>query len=91
MGMLTVRNLDDAVKAQLRVQAAQNGWAVEEEVRRILTRATLGEASTALLGNRIHARFKSLGSVGTPARSLACLAAGWRATNQLGDAGWSDV
>jgi antitoxin FitA len=85
--MLTVRNLDDAVKAQLRVLAAQHGWAVEEEVRRILTRATLGEASTALLGNRIHARFKSLGSVGTPARSLARLATGGQTARQLGCTG----
>ncbi len=70
MSMLTVRNLDDAVKTQLRIQAAQHGWAMEEEVRRILTRATLGEASSAPLGSRIHARFKSLGSFDTPARSL---------------------
>jgi antitoxin FitA len=70
MSMLTVRNLDDSVKTQLRVRAAQHGWAMEEEVRRILTRATLGEVSTTPLGSRIHARFKSLGSVDMPARSL---------------------
>jgi antitoxin FitA len=70
MSMLTVKNLDDAVKTQLRVQAAQHGWAMEEEVRRILTRATLGNASTTPLGNRIHARFKSLGGFQTPARTL---------------------
>lgn len=74
MSMLTVRNLDDAVKTQLRMQAAQHGWAMEEEVRRILTRATLGEAHALPLGSRIHARFKSIGSSSdsfeTPARSL---------------------
>jgi antitoxin FitA len=74
MSMLTVRSLDDAVKTQLRMQAAQHGWAMEEEVRRILTRATLGEAHTLPLGSRIHARFKSIGSATTsfetPARSL---------------------
>lgn len=70
MSMLTVRNLDDAVKAQLRVQAAQHGWAMEEEVRRILTRATLGSSGTEPLGSRIHGRFKSLGSFDTPVRSL---------------------
>jgi antitoxin FitA len=62
MSMLTVRNLDDAVKARLRVQAAEHGWAMEEEVRRILTRATLGTADTPALGSRISARFKSLDS-----------------------------
>ena len=71
MGMLTVRNLDDAVKAKLRIQAAEHGWAMEEEVRRILTRATLGTSGTEEpMGNRIHARFKSLGGVDIPARSL---------------------
>jgi antitoxin FitA len=70
MAMLTVRNLDDAVKTQLRVQAAQHGWPMEEEVRRILTRATVGDAATAPLGTRIHARFKALGELPLPARSL---------------------
>jgi antitoxin FitA len=70
MAMLTVRNLDDAVKTQLRVQAAQHGWPMEEEVRRVLTRATVGEAANAPLGTRIHARFKALGDVPLPACSL---------------------
>jgi antitoxin FitA len=70
MAMLTVRNLDDAVKTQLRVQAARHGCAMEEEVRRILTQATLGAASATPLGSRIHARFRALGSFDTPARSL---------------------
>ena len=60
MGILTIRNLDDAVKAKLRIQAAEHGWAMEEEVRRILTRATLGTSGTSgtedPLGSRIHAR-----------------------------------
>ena len=71
MGMLTVRNLDDAVKAKLRIQAAEHGWAMEEEVRRILTRATLDTTGTGEpLGSRIHARFKLLGGIDLPARSL---------------------
>lgn len=36
MAVLTIRNLDDALKAALRVRAAQQGWSMEEEVRRIL-------------------------------------------------------
>lgn len=70
MSMLTVRNLDESVKTRLRVQAAQNGWAMEEEVRRILTRATLSDAITEPLGNRIHARFKVLGGIDVPVRTL---------------------
>jgi plasmid stability protein len=71
MGTLTVRNLDEAVKIKLRIQAAQHGWAMEEEVRRVLTQATLGLAQDVALGSRIHARFKSLGGLDVPARSPA--------------------
>lgn len=46
MASLTVRNLDDAVKAQLRVRAAANGRSVEEELRVILREAALGPAAS---------------------------------------------
>ena len=36
MASITIRNLDDEVKARLRVRAASNGRSVEEEVRLIL-------------------------------------------------------
>ena len=36
MASLTIRKLDDAVKAYLRLRAARNGRSVEEEVRVIL-------------------------------------------------------
>ncbi|MEO8022856.1 plasmid stabilization protein [Polaromonas sp.] len=64
MGTLTVRNLDESVKTKLRIRAAQHGWAMEEEVRRVLTQATLGVGQEAALGSRIHARFKALGGGG---------------------------
>jgi plasmid stability protein len=61
MAVLTVRNLDPDVKTRLRVQAAQQGIAMEEAVRRILTRAAneppAAPASTLDLGQRIQARF----------------------------------
>jgi plasmid stability protein len=68
MAMLTIRNLDESVKSMLRVQAAQHGWAMEEEVRRILTQATQGQLPELKLGSRIHERFKSIGRVDLPAR-----------------------
>lgn len=68
MAMLTVRNLDESVKTMLRIQAAQHGWAMEEEVRRILTQATQSIATDIKLGSRIHGRFKSIGGVDLPAR-----------------------
>ena len=60
MTVLTVRNLPPEVKARLRIQAAQHGWAMEEEVRRILTQATVGEAPAQRLGSHIHQRFGAL-------------------------------
>lgn len=40
MGMLTIRNIDDALKARLRMKAAEAGCSVEETVRGILRQAT---------------------------------------------------
>lgn len=41
MATLTIRNLDDAVKAKIREDAARHGVSMEEQVRRILTKATM--------------------------------------------------
>lgn len=46
MATLTIRQLDDAVKAKLRVQAAEHGKSMEEEAREILRQA-LAPASAA--------------------------------------------
>src|SRR5690606_12652302 len=43
MATMTIRNLDDDLKAQLRVRAAQNGHSMEEEVRNILRSALKSE------------------------------------------------
>jgi phosphopantothenoylcysteine decarboxylase/phosphopantothenate--cysteine ligase len=42
MGTLTIRDLDDAVKDRLRVQAATNGRSMEAEARAILAAAVQG-------------------------------------------------
>lgn len=39
MGSITIRNIDDQLKARLRVAAATNGRSMEEEVRVILRTA----------------------------------------------------
>jgi antitoxin FitA len=36
VAVLTIRRLDDAVKARLRIRAAQNGRSMEEEARLLL-------------------------------------------------------
>jgi plasmid stability protein len=65
---LTVRNLDEATKAQLRLQAARYGRSMEE-VRTILREALFRGLSKPSgpsrqgLGQRIHAHFAALGGV----------------------------
>jgi plasmid stability protein len=44
MASLLIRGIDDRLKRQLRLRAAENGRSMEEEVRRIL-RAALGVPS----------------------------------------------
>src|SRR5690242_16977501 len=48
MASLTIRKLDDAVKAYLRLRSAGNGRSVEEEVRVILGELIQGQAEPAL-------------------------------------------
>jgi plasmid stability protein len=60
---LTVRNLDDEVKARLRIRAAQNGRSMEAEARSILAAGLLDGSPERGLGSRIHARFAEVGGV----------------------------
>jgi len=61
MATLTIRNLDDATRARLRVRAAEHGRSMEAEVRAILQDAVAARQDR--LGSRIHARFAALGGV----------------------------
>src|SRR3954463_7272295 len=47
MASLTIRKLDDAIKAELRLRAARNGRSVEDEVRVILREASQNRAGFA--------------------------------------------
>jgi hypothetical protein len=47
MAVLTVRNLPDQVRDRLRLRAAQAGTSMEEQVRLILTQASLEPAQAA--------------------------------------------
>jgi len=49
MASLTIRKLEEAIKAELRLRAAQHGRSVEDEVRTILREATRQPASPAPL------------------------------------------
>ena len=80
MATLTIRNLDERTKAQLRVQAARHGRSMEEEARTILHTAiesTQAEVRGERLGTRINAHFAALGGVELelPERSSASASA----------------
>jgi plasmid stability protein len=65
MASITVRNLDDEVKARLRRRAAESGHSMEEEVRKVLSYSVgVGiegrPRSGADLYRRIRARFYPL-------------------------------
>lgn len=57
MAVLTIRNLDDALKQSLRIRAAQHGVSMEEEARRILREALLRVSQAPALGQRLKQRF----------------------------------
>ncbi|MSP00743.1 MAG: plasmid stabilization protein [Acetobacteraceae bacterium] len=66
MAMLTIRNLDSAVKERLRVRAAEHGRSMEAEARDILRAVLLTRTNAPSRGNlaeRIHARFAAIGGV----------------------------
>ena len=63
MASITIRNLDDAIKQQLRIRAAEHGRSMEEEARDIL-RVAVGEGrATRNLAAAIRARITSAGPV----------------------------
>jgi plasmid stability protein len=64
MASLTIRNLDDAVKIRLRIQAVTNGRSMEAEAREILRAALSVETGKpGNLGTAIQARFAPYGGV----------------------------
>ena len=66
MASITIRNLDDALKAKLRIRAARLGRSMEEEVRVILKDALAQEDTPKSLGESIHRRFANLGGFDLP-------------------------
>ncbi|MFQ8433292.1 FitA-like ribbon-helix-helix domain-containing protein [Amaricoccus sp. W119] len=63
MASITIRNLDDQLKRQLRVRAAEHGRSMEEEAREILRQAVGASAVSRDLGQAIHRRFAAIGGV----------------------------
>ncbi len=64
MASMTIRNIDDQLKARLRVRAAQHGHSMEDEARDILRAALFTQRARArTLVEAIRARIEPLGGV----------------------------
>ncbi len=66
MASLTLRNIDDSLKASLRMRAAENGRSMEEEARQILKHFLLRKKSSTGIGTRISMRFTAAGGADLP-------------------------
>jgi plasmid stability protein len=64
MSTITVRNIDDEIKAKLRVRAARNGRSMEAEVRDIIAAAVGGPTPPEKgLGTWLHEQLANVGYV----------------------------
>jgi antitoxin FitA len=64
MASITIRRLDDGLKAQLRIRAARNGRSMEEEARQVLAAALAEEPERPFnLVESIRRRIAPLGGV----------------------------
>jgi len=61
MASITIRNIEDSLKALLRIEAANNNRSMEEEARVLLRRALIKAPAKGGLGSRIHSRFAQEG------------------------------
>ena len=63
MASITIRNLDEAIKHRLRIQAAEHGRSMEEEAREILRQAMSHPAPPANLAAAIRSRMAKIDGV----------------------------
>ncbi len=66
MASLTLRNIDESLKARLRMSAAENDRSMEEEARQILKQFLLRKRSSAGIGSCISRRFAVIGGIDLP-------------------------
>ena len=59
MAGITVRNLEEGLKRQLRLQAAENGRSMEEEARVILRTALYNQPRPSIKGNQEQGGYSS--------------------------------
>lgn len=77
MATLTIRDLEEDIKARLRVQAAEHGRSMEAEARVLLAAALSGRRPPKGLGSYIRDQFAEIGGIeletphrGEPARAV---------------------
>lgn len=63
MATLVIRDLDDEIKARLRVQAAEHGRSMEAEARAVLAASVSGRRPPRGLGSHIRDQFADLRGV----------------------------
>jgi plasmid stability protein len=64
MASITIRDIDDRLKARLRMRAAHHGHSMEEEAREILrTALSAGPSRNRSLVDSIRARIEPLGGI----------------------------
>ncbi len=63
MATLTIRGLEEELRARLRVRAAHHGRSMEAEVREILRDVLVVRPSGDHLGSRVRQRFAAVGGV----------------------------
>jgi antitoxin FitA len=63
MATITIRQLDEETKTQLRVRAAHHGHSMEEEAREILRSALRSSSAAGNLAEAIRRRFAPFGGV----------------------------
>ena len=67
MAVITIRNIDEAIKRRLRLRAAMHGRSMEDEARDVLRSALSTDVPRPRnLGQAIHERFRLLGGVDLP-------------------------
>jgi plasmid stability protein len=66
LAAITIRNLDEAIKTRLRIQAASHNRSMEEEARVILGNALHTDGRERGLGTLIHKRFLAEGGIELP-------------------------
>ena len=64
MSSITIRDIDDRLKARLRLQAAQHGHSMEQEAHEILrTALSTGRSRHGSLVDSMRARIEPLGGI----------------------------